>query len=160
MANRPLLLVTISHLHQPAERATFLSRRSINIYEHSINILNVWFVVKRLLNACSIPELTMRRCVLWRNTFRLFSIGARQSTLWWRSRTTGLKTKPNKGALRCVVRLAQCVWSFRPNERNFIVTISFNCLGLAVTHDSSEDKINIPKNHRVGTKRYMPPEVR
>ncbi|CAL9690322.1 unnamed protein product [Knipowitschia caucasica] len=32
-------------------------------------------------------------------------------------------------------------------------------LGLAVKHDSSSNSIDIPTNHRVGTKRYMAPEV-
>ncbi|XP_061925962.1 activin receptor type-1C [Entelurus aequoreus] len=32
-------------------------------------------------------------------------------------------------------------------------------LGLAVKHDSSSNSIDIPSNHRVGTKRYMAPEV-
>uniref|UniRef100_A0A3B4Z9G8 receptor protein serine/threonine kinase n=1 Tax=Stegastes partitus TaxID=144197 RepID=A0A3B4Z9G8_9TELE len=32
-------------------------------------------------------------------------------------------------------------------------------LGLAVKHDSSTNTIDIPSNHRVGTKRYMAPEI-
>ncbi|XP_063070091.1 activin receptor type-1C [Engraulis encrasicolus] len=32
-------------------------------------------------------------------------------------------------------------------------------LGLAVKHDSSSNTIDIPANHRVGTKRYMAPEI-
>ncbi|XP_031714135.1 activin receptor type-1C isoform X1 [Anarrhichthys ocellatus] len=32
-------------------------------------------------------------------------------------------------------------------------------LGLAVKHDSSTNSIDIPSNHRVGTKRYMAPEI-
>ncbi|XP_020787443.2 activin receptor type-1C [Boleophthalmus pectinirostris] len=32
-------------------------------------------------------------------------------------------------------------------------------LGLAVKHDSTRNSIDIPTNHRVGTKRYMAPEV-
>ncbi|KAL7384512.1 hypothetical protein ABVT39_003764 [Epinephelus coioides] len=32
-------------------------------------------------------------------------------------------------------------------------------LGLAVKHDSSTNAIDIPSNHRVGTKRYMAPEI-
>uniref|UniRef100_A0A8C5CHP9 Activin receptor type-1C n=1 Tax=Gadus morhua TaxID=8049 RepID=A0A8C5CHP9_GADMO len=32
-------------------------------------------------------------------------------------------------------------------------------LGLAVKHDSSADTVHIPANHRVGTKRYMSPEL-
>ncbi|XP_054643189.1 activin receptor type-1C isoform X2 [Dunckerocampus dactyliophorus] len=32
-------------------------------------------------------------------------------------------------------------------------------LGLAVKHDSSSNSIDIPSNHRVGTKRYMAPEI-
>lgn len=32
-------------------------------------------------------------------------------------------------------------------------------LGLAVRHDVKNDTVDIPANHRVGTKRYMAPEV-
>ncbi|XP_056435189.1 activin receptor type-1C [Gadus chalcogrammus] len=32
-------------------------------------------------------------------------------------------------------------------------------LGLAVKHDSSADTVHVPANHRVGTKRYMSPEL-
>ncbi|TNN84517.1 TGF-beta receptor type-1 [Liparis tanakae] len=32
-------------------------------------------------------------------------------------------------------------------------------LGLAVKHDSSSNSMDIPSNHRVGTKRYMAPEI-
>lgn len=32
-------------------------------------------------------------------------------------------------------------------------------LGLAVRHDVTYDLVDIPLNHRVGTKRYMAPEV-
>jgi TGF-beta receptor type-1 len=32
-------------------------------------------------------------------------------------------------------------------------------LGLAVRHDSARDIVDIAPNHRVGTKRYMAPEV-
>ena len=34
-----------------------------------------------------------------------------------------------------------------------------NCPGLAVKHDSSTDYVDIAPNNRVGTKRYMAPEV-
>ncbi|XP_076822288.1 activin receptor type-1-like isoform X2 [Clavelina lepadiformis] len=49
-------------------------------------------------------------------------------------------------------------------SKNILVKDDLTCciadLGLAVTHNPAEDKITIPKNnHRVGTKRYMPPEV-
>nr|CAB3266924.1 Tgfbr-Ia [Phallusia mammillata] len=49
-------------------------------------------------------------------------------------------------------------------SKNILVKDDLSCciadLGLAVTHSPTEDKIVIPKhNHRVGTKRYMPPEV-
>ena len=32
-------------------------------------------------------------------------------------------------------------------------------LGLAVRHDAATDTVDIPPNNRVGTKRYMAPEV-
>uniref|UniRef100_H2YPF5 receptor protein serine/threonine kinase n=1 Tax=Ciona savignyi TaxID=51511 RepID=H2YPF5_CIOSA len=48
-------------------------------------------------------------------------------------------------------------------SKNILVKNDLTCciadLGLAVTHNSEEDQINIPKNNRVGTKRYMSPEV-
>ena len=39
----------------------------------------------------------------------------------------------------------------------FIVVVI--CSGLAVKHDSSTDYVDIAPNNRVGTKRYMAPEV-
>lgn len=49
-------------------------------------------------------------------------------------------------------------------SKNILVKEDLTCciadLGLAVTHDSTSDVISIPKNnHRVGTKRYMSPEI-
>lgn len=38
-------------------------------------------------------------------------------------------------------------------------TCAIGDLGLAVRHDVSLDIVDIPINHRVGTKRYMAPEV-
>ena len=40
---------------------------------------------------------------------------------------------------------------------------TFNCciadFGLAVTHTQTTGKVDVAHNHRVGTKRYMAPEV-
>uniref|UniRef100_A0A8C7R7T3 Serine/threonine-protein kinase receptor n=1 Tax=Oncorhynchus mykiss TaxID=8022 RepID=A0A8C7R7T3_ONCMY len=48
-------------------------------------------------------------------------------------------------------------------SKNILVKKSGTCciadLGLAVRHDSATDTIDIAPNHRVGTKRYMAPEV-
>jgi len=48
-------------------------------------------------------------------------------------------------------------------SKNILVKKSGECaiadLGLAVRHDSATDTIDIPLNNRVGTKRYMAPEV-
>lgn len=49
-------------------------------------------------------------------------------------------------------------------SKNILVKDDLTCcvadLGLAVTHNQTDQTINIPKNnHRVGTKRYMSPEV-
>lgn len=47
--------------------------------------------------------------------------------------------------------------------KNILVKANLTCaigdLGLAVRHDVATDKIDIPSTHRVGTKRYMAPEV-
>lgn len=47
--------------------------------------------------------------------------------------------------------------------KNILVKANLSCaigdLGLAVRHDVATDKIDIPATHRVGTKRYMAPEV-
>lgn len=49
-------------------------------------------------------------------------------------------------------------------SKNILVKSNFTCaigdLGLAVRHDIKTDTVDIPSNHRVGTKRYMSPEVR
>lgn len=39
-------------------------------------------------------------------------------------------------------------------------TCAIGDLGLAVRHEVSTDTVDIPLNNRVGTKRYMAPEVR
>lgn len=48
-------------------------------------------------------------------------------------------------------------------SKNILVKANLSCaigdLGLAVRHDVATDKIDIPSTHRVGTKRYMAPEV-
>ncbi|XP_063910910.1 TGF-beta receptor type-1 isoform X5 [Zophobas morio] len=48
-------------------------------------------------------------------------------------------------------------------SKNILVKSNFTCaigdLGLAVRHDSTTDTVDIPLNNRVGTKRYMAPEV-
>lgn len=48
-------------------------------------------------------------------------------------------------------------------SKNILVKSNGTCaigdLGLAVRHDVSSDTVDIPLNHRVGTKRYMAPEV-
>nr|NP_001093904.1 TGFbeta-recepter I homologue precursor [Ciona intestinalis]BAC57519.1 TGFbeta-recepter I homologue [Ciona intestinalis]BAE06727.1 transforming growth factor beta receptor [Ciona intestinalis] len=48
-------------------------------------------------------------------------------------------------------------------SKNILVKKNGECaiadLGLAVRHDSSTDTIDIPPNNRVGTKRYMAPEI-
>lgn len=49
-------------------------------------------------------------------------------------------------------------------SKNILVKSNLTCaigdLGLAVRHDIKTDTVDIPSNHRVGTKRYMSPEVR
>lgn len=49
-------------------------------------------------------------------------------------------------------------------SKNILVKSNLTCaigdLGLAVRHISKTDTIDIPSTHRVGTKRYMAPEVR
>lgn len=48
-------------------------------------------------------------------------------------------------------------------SKNILVKSNGTCaigdLGLAVRHDVVSDTVDIPLNHRVGTKRYMAPEV-
>lgn len=48
-------------------------------------------------------------------------------------------------------------------SKNILVKSNLTCaigdLGLAVRHDVKNDTVDIPSNHRVGTKRYMSPEV-
>lgn len=48
-------------------------------------------------------------------------------------------------------------------SKNILVKFNGTCaigdLGLAVRHDVQSDTVDIPLNHRVGTKRYMAPEV-
>lgn len=48
-------------------------------------------------------------------------------------------------------------------SKNILVKSNFTCaigdLGLAVRHDVNTDTVDIPLNNRVGTKRYMAPEV-
>lgn len=48
-------------------------------------------------------------------------------------------------------------------SKNILVKSNLSCaigdLGLAVRHDVKNDTVDIPANHRVGTKRYMAPEV-
>ncbi|XKL61528.1 hypothetical protein PGB90_008585 [Kerria lacca] len=48
-------------------------------------------------------------------------------------------------------------------SKNILVKFNGTCaigdLGLAVRHDVLSDTVDIPLNHRVGTKRYMAPEV-
>lgn len=48
-------------------------------------------------------------------------------------------------------------------SKNILVKSNLTCaigdLGLAVRHDIKTDTVDIPSNHRVGTKRYMSPEV-
>lgn len=49
-------------------------------------------------------------------------------------------------------------------SKNILVKANLSCaigdLGLAVRHNPKTDTIDIPSTHRVGTKRYMAPEVR
>jgi len=49
-------------------------------------------------------------------------------------------------------------------SKNILVKANLSCaigdLGLAVRHDVATDTVDIPSTHRVGTKRYMAPEVR
>lgn len=49
-------------------------------------------------------------------------------------------------------------------SKNILVKSNLSCaigdLGLAVRHDVKNDTVDIPSTHRVGTKRYMAPEVR
>lgn len=49
-------------------------------------------------------------------------------------------------------------------SKNILVKSNLSCaigdLGLAVRHNPKTDTIDIPSTHRVGTKRYMAPEVR
>lgn len=49
-------------------------------------------------------------------------------------------------------------------SKNILVKSNGTCaigdLGLAVRHDVATDTVDIPLNNRVGTKRYMAPEVR
>lgn len=49
-------------------------------------------------------------------------------------------------------------------SKNILVKLNGVCcigdLGLAVRHDVTTDTVDIPLNSRVGTKRYMAPEVR
>lgn len=48
-------------------------------------------------------------------------------------------------------------------SKNILVKSNLSCaigdLGLAVRHDVKNDAVDIPSTHRVGTKRYMAPEV-
>lgn len=48
-------------------------------------------------------------------------------------------------------------------SKNILVKLNGTCaigdLGLAVRYDVVSDKVDIPLNNRVGTKRYMAPEV-
>jgi TGF-beta receptor type-1 len=48
-------------------------------------------------------------------------------------------------------------------SKNILVKSNYTCciadLGLAVKHDTQKDEVDIPANNRVGTKRYMAPEV-
>ena len=48
-------------------------------------------------------------------------------------------------------------------SKNILVKADGFCciadLGLAVKHESETDSVNMSENPRVGTKRYMPPEV-
>lgn len=48
-------------------------------------------------------------------------------------------------------------------SKNILVKSNGTCaigdLGLAVRYDTTKDTVDIPLNHRVGTKRYMAPEV-
>lgn len=48
-------------------------------------------------------------------------------------------------------------------SKNILVKLNGTCaigdLGLAVRHDVTTDTVDIPLNNRVGTKRYMAPEV-
>lgn len=48
-------------------------------------------------------------------------------------------------------------------SKNILVKANLSCaigdLGLAVRHDAKNDAVDIPSTHRVGTKRYMAPEV-
>jgi len=48
-------------------------------------------------------------------------------------------------------------------SKNILVKSNTTCaigdLGLAVRHDVATDTVDIPLNNRVGTKRYMAPEV-
>lgn len=49
-------------------------------------------------------------------------------------------------------------------SKNILVKSNGTCaigdLGLAVRHNVTTDTVDIPLNNRVGTKRYMAPEVR
>ena len=51
------------------------------------------------------------------------------------------------------------VGPFYPFQVSRIFTHSFFLPGLAVRHDSATDAVDIAPNNRVGTKRYMAPEV-
>ncbi|CAG2107433.1 unnamed protein product [Medioppia subpectinata] len=48
-------------------------------------------------------------------------------------------------------------------SKNILMKDTFNCciadFGLAVTHTQTTGKVDVAENHRVGTKRYMAPEV-
>jgi TGF-beta receptor type-1 len=48
-------------------------------------------------------------------------------------------------------------------SKNILVKVNGTCaigdLGLAVRYDVAEDKVDLASNSRVGTKRYMAPEV-
>lgn len=49
-------------------------------------------------------------------------------------------------------------------SKNILVKSNLTCvigdLGLAVRHNVSSDSVDVPSTNRVGTKRYMAPEVR
>ena len=50
-------------------------------------------------------------------------------------------------------------WQWNMTLRQTTLTLVFSYSGLAVKHDSSTDYVDIAPNNRVGTKRYMAPEV-
>ena len=50
-------------------------------------------------------------------------------------------------------------WQWNMTLRLTTLTLVFSYSGLAVKHDSSTDYVDIAPNNRVGTKRYMAPEV-